>query len=64
MFEVSFLEVRTRLNIVKELCSEDIALVLVGNKSDESERWVYERNVKDLAKREVMFYMEASTRLI
>ena len=58
--QVSFLEVQTLLNVLKELCSEEIALVLVGNKSDESERWVNARQVQDFAKKEGMFYMEAS----
>lgn len=60
--QISFLEVNTWLDTVKELCSEELALVLVGNKSDESERWVDERNVQDFAKREGMFYMEASAK--
>ena len=60
--QVSFLEVRTWLNVVKELCSEKLSIVLVGNKSDELERWIDERNVRDLAKREGMFYMEASAK--
>ena len=60
--QVSFLEVQTWLNVVKELCSEKLSIVLVGNKSDELERWIDERNVQDLAKREGMFYMEASAK--
>ena len=60
--QISFLEVNTWLDTVKELCSEEVALILVGNKSDESERWVEERNVQDFAKREGMFYMEASAK--
>ena len=60
--QVSFLEVQTWLNVVKELCSEEVALVLVGNKSDEPERWVDERQVQDFAKKEGMFYMEASAK--
>lgn len=60
--QVSFLEVRTWLDVVKEICSEELALVLVGNKSDESERWVDARKVQDFAKREGMFYMEASAK--
>ena len=47
---------------MKELCSEEVALVLVGNKSDEPERWVDERQVQDFAKKEDMFYMEASAK--
>ena len=60
--QVSFLEVQTWLNVVKELCSEEVALVLVGNKSDEPERWVDERQVQDFAKKRGMFYMEASAK--
>lgn len=60
--QVSFLEVQTWLNVVKELCSEKVALVLVGNKSDESERWVDDGKVQGFAKREGMFYMEASAK--
>ena len=61
--QVSFLEIReTWLNVVKELCSEEVALVLVGNKSDESERRVDNRNVQDFAKKESMFYIEASAK--
>ena len=47
---------------MKELCSEDVALVLVGNKSDELERWVDKRNVQDFTKKEGMVYMEASAK--
>ena len=61
--QVSFLEVKTWLDVVKEICSEELALVLVGNKSDESERWVDARKVQDFAKREGMFYMEASAKI-
>ena len=63
--EVSFLEMHTWLDVVKEVCSEEVgevALVLVGNKSDEPERWVNERQVQDFAKKEGMFYMEASAK--
>ena len=60
--QVSFLEVQTWLNDVKEICSEEVALVLVGNKNDESERWVDDGKVKGFAKREGMFYMEASAK--
>jgi len=60
--QVSFLEVPTWLNVVNELCSEEVALILVGNKSDESERWVDDGQVQSFAKREGMFYMEASAK--
>ena len=60
--QVSFMKMQTWLNVARELCSEEVALVLVGNKSDESERRVDNRNVQDFAKKESMFYIEASAK--
>lgn len=60
--QVSFLEVRNWVDVVRERCSEGIPLVLVGNKTDELDRWVDSGNVEDLAKREGMFYIEGSAK--
>ena len=60
--QVSFLEVRTWLDVVKEQRSEGLPIVLVGNKNDESEQWVDARKVEDFARKEGMFYIEASAK--
>lgn len=60
--QMSYLEVPKWLNVVKERRSEGLALVLVGNKNDESERWVDTRRVQEFARREDMFYIEASAK--
>ena len=60
--EVSFLALRTWLDVVKEQRSEGLPIVLVGNKNDESEWWVDTRKVIDFARKEGMFYIEASAK--
>ena len=60
--QASFLEVRTWLDVVKEQRSEGLPIVLVGNKNDKLERWVDVRKVIDFARKEGMFYIEASAK--
>lgn len=59
--EVSFLEVQTWLDVVREKCSKGLPVVLVGNKNDE-EKWVDARSVEVFARRKDMFYIEASAK--
>lgn len=60
--QLSFLEVSKWLDFVRERCHEQVPVVLVGNKSDEAERWVDSMKVKDLASKKSLFYLEASAK--
>lgn len=60
--QVSFLEVPTWLDVVKERCHEGLPLVLVGNKNDDLDRWVDTRSAEDFALKKGMFYIEASAK--
>ena len=60
--QLSFLEVSKWLDFVRERCHEQVPVLLVGNKSDEAERWVDSMKVKDLASKESLFYLEASAK--
>ena len=60
--QLSFLEVSNWLGFVRERCHEQVPVVLVGNKSDEAERWVDSMKVKDLASKQSLFYLEASAK--
>ena len=60
--QVSFLEVPTWLEAVKERCHEELPIVLVGNKNDEPEWWADTRNVENFASKESLFYIEASAK--
>ena len=56
----SFLEVPNWVKVVRERCYEEIPIVLVGNKDEELERKVGSQEVEQFAKRESVFYTEAS----
>lgn len=60
--QVSFLEVSKWVDFVRKRCHEQMPVVLVGNKTDELERWVDSMKVKDLASKESLFYLEASAK--
>ena len=60
--EVSFLDVRKWLEVLKRGCQEGIPVVLVGNKIDDPERWVNSRVAHSFAESKNMFYMEASAK--
>lgn len=60
--QLSFLEVSKWLDFVRERCHEQVPVVLVGNKSDEAERWVDSMKVKDLASKKSLFYLEGSAK--
>ena len=60
--QLSFLEVSKWLDFVRERCHEEVPVLLVGNKSDEAERWVDSMKVKDLASKQSLFYLEASAK--
>ncbi|XP_029194997.2 LOW QUALITY PROTEIN: probable serine/threonine-protein kinase PBL1 [Acropora millepora] len=60
--QLSFLEVSKWLDFVRERCHEQVPVVLVGNKSDEAERWVDSMKVKDLESKKSLFYLEASAK--
>ena len=46
--QLSFLEVYKWLDFVRKRCHEQVPVLLVGNKSEEAERWVDSMKVKDL----------------
>ena len=60
--QLSFLEVYKWLDFVRKRCHEQVPVLLVGNKSEEAERWVDSMKVKDLESKESLFYLEASAR--
>lgn len=60
--QLSFLEVSKWLDFVRERCHEQVPVVLVGNKSDEAERWVDSMKIKDLASKKSLFYLEGSAK--
>ena len=60
--EISFSEVPNWVKVVRERCFEGIPIVLVGNKNDELEKKVDSQRVEQFAKRESVFYTEASAK--
>lgn len=60
--QLSFLEVRNWLAVVKKRCSEETPLILVGNKTDAGERWVDSREASVFADKHKMFYIETSAK--
>ena len=57
----SFENVTSWLNECKEMCSKDILIILIGNKTDlEGKRVVTQKEGKDLAEENNLFFYETS----
>ena len=61
--ETSFINLKSWMNQIKEECSEDLAIILVGNKSDlEDKRVINKKRAMNFANKENLEYLETSSK--